>query len=169
MSDYEMTLLTRAEEDKEAAKELIAKVGGETVDEKQLGQKPLAYPVKKERAAYFTLLRFRLDPEAILVLNKELLLSGHVLRHMITTAKAKAPVTAGIIDRAVKAVKTRERASQEEKEPAVSSPVAQIKEEPARPGKPLKKTKAQKAADEKQAKDRQKAIEAELEKILREE
>lgn len=161
MERYQLTLLSKNEDDKEAVKELIGKIGGEVTDERALGQKPLAYPIKKERVAHFTLLHFLLDPERVLELNRELLLSGHVLRHMITTAKAKTPVAfleqKGMGPTEEELVKpVREGGEPKEKEPA-------------RPAKEGKKTQAQTKAEAQAAKDRQKRIEEELEKILREE
>jgi len=155
-----MTLLTKSESDKDAVKDLIGKTGGEVTDDRPLGPKPLAYPIKKEKQAYFTLLRFKTDPEGVLALNKEMLLSGHVLRHMVTTARARVPVAAIVERAATKAVPVGEA---EEKAP-VSQAAEPVKEE-----KPVKRTKEQVKAEKQAAEVRQKKIEAELEKILSEE
>jgi len=157
MADYEITLLSKAEDDKEAAKDLISKVGGEVTAERPLGQKSLAYPIKKERIASVTLLRFRMDPEQVLTLNKELLLSGQILRHMITTARAKMPAAA-VLGKP-HAAKTAETVEEVKKEPA----------EEVKPAKAAKKTREELKQEAQVAKDRQKKIEAELEKILSEE
>lgn len=165
MTQYEMTLLTKTEPDKDAVKDLIVKTGGEVTDERPLGQRPLAYPIKKEKRAYFTLLRFKIDPESLLALNKELLLSGNVLRQMVTTAKARVPVAA-IVERA--AVKSAPEGTAPEKTPGMIRTAA-ADTEPAAATKPVKKTKEQIKAEKQAAESRQKKIEAELEKILSEE
>jgi ribosomal protein S6 len=154
MEQYQITILTKTEADKDAVKDIIGKVGGELTDERSLGQRALAYPIKKERVAYFTLLTFTMEPEQVLTLNKELLLSGHLLRHMITTAP-KAPVRLPASPPAIK--KSVASASKADAEPL-----------PSTPAKTVKKTKAQLKAEAAAAKERQKRIEEELEKILKE-
>jgi ribosomal protein S6 len=154
MAHYQMTLLTKSEADKQAVKELIEKEGGTVTDERPLGERPLAYPIKKERHAYFTALRFTLPGEQVLELNRELLLSGHVLRHMVTTARAKTPVATSLIDQPLRKAAKAEVLSQAE---------------PAKEESPKKKTKDQLRAEKQATADRQKKIEAELAKILSEE
>ena len=168
MTEYDLTVLTKAEGDKEAVKDTIAKVGGEVTDERPLGSRPLAYPIKKERAAYFTLLRFKMEPEKVLTLNRELLLSGNLLRHMITTAHARAPVTAGIVEPDRPGRPAPARAEMPTKEVAPEE-VVEARSAAARKVKPVKKTKAQEKAETQAAKERQKKIEEELAKILKEE
>lgn len=178
MADYEITILTKAESDKDAVKDLVTKVGGDVTDERPLGSRPLAYPIKKEKHAYFTLVRFKMEPERVVTLNHELLLSGHLLRHMITTAKARTPILAGIIGKqpTIKEITlAKEGVASEIAEAKPMAPPdrtgGQAGSQAEKPlaGPALKKTKAEQKVEAQAVKERQKKIEAELEKILKEE
>lgn len=165
MNGYQMTLLTKSEPDKEVIKDLIGKTGGKVTDEQSLGQRPLAYPIKKERQAYFTLLKFTMEPEGLLALNKKLLLSENLLRHMLTTAKARVPSAAAIKKAATKA----EPVAGAEEGPIAGPAIEPAAKEGPLAGQAAKKTKGQIKAEKQAEESRQKKIEAELEKILGEE
>ena len=83
MARYELTFLTRSEEDQVGVPELLCQLGATTENVVAMGRHKLAYPIKKETsAAYFSYL-FTLEPTKVAELNQKLVRNDQVLRHLL--------------------------------------------------------------------------------------
>ncbi len=65
-------------------KEHINSSGGSVSFEDFWGRKNLAYPIKKETAAIYTVLHFTLGADKLKALDEELRLDNNVIRHLVT-------------------------------------------------------------------------------------
>ncbi len=84
---YELTVITRTEEEAEAAKKLIDDLNGKITETKKLGSRRLAYPIEKEVTGFYTSFDFTCRPKQILDLNRRLSLLNQILRHLIIIKK----------------------------------------------------------------------------------
>jgi small subunit ribosomal protein S6 len=71
-------------------KEIITREGGVVVQEKDLGKKKFAYPVRKFQSGHYHLLYFSGPPTAISELERILKLSEDVLRFLTVKLEEKA-------------------------------------------------------------------------------
>ena len=90
MNKYEMMFIVKATIDEakvsetaENLKSVITSMKGEITDSKDLGQKKLAYPIKKELNGYYFLMQLEATKEAEAELNRKAGLDENVLRHLI--------------------------------------------------------------------------------------
>ena len=72
-------------------KEVIVKAGGELLETKTLGEKQLAYPIKKHRSGVYVLFNLALPPQAVKKISDAFILMPEVVRSMIVK---KEPVKA---------------------------------------------------------------------------
>jgi small subunit ribosomal protein S6 len=56
---------------------------GNLTDSKNLGNKKLAYPIKKEATGYYYVLNFEATPEIVAEVDRKARIDESVLRHMI--------------------------------------------------------------------------------------
>ncbi len=63
---------------------LVVANGGEIVRSENLGKLKLAYPIKHQKHGYYWLVQFDAEPDTLTKLDKDLRLSDHVVRHLIT-------------------------------------------------------------------------------------
>lgn len=86
MKKYETLFIFDPREEPEGlqnfVKDLFKEQGGEILEEKEMGVKRLAYPIKKRDRGYYYLLTSKLDPLKNEVLKRELNLKEPVLRYM---------------------------------------------------------------------------------------
>lgn len=83
MAHYELTFLTRSEDDRGGMNELISLLGGKVTAETALGFRKLATSVKKETsAAYFTY-QIELPVDKLEEFNIKLKRNDHVLRYLL--------------------------------------------------------------------------------------
>lgn len=88
MKQYEMTFLTREEiKGAEPILKEIEALEGKIISTSTIGEKTLAYPVKKEKSAFFTTAIFEITPEKLPDLNRKLALKDDILRHLIIVYK----------------------------------------------------------------------------------
>ncbi len=91
MRKYELTIVFRPKLDDKARKKLLETVKDWLKDvkvskEEEWGQKPLAYPIKKEQAGYFVMLQ--LEGESLPSdVERRLLQTDEVLRHLLIRTK----------------------------------------------------------------------------------
>ena len=90
---YSLTLVLRSTL-KEGDREKITKKIKESFDkakieEKDLGQKALAYPIKKEVSGYFITMKIETDVVVPADFEKKLLLNDDILRHLFIKTKVK--------------------------------------------------------------------------------
>lgn len=90
MNKYEMMFIVKTTIDEtaisainESLKTVITSMNGEITDAKDLGQKKLAYPIKKEITGHYFLVNFNGDNELIAELDRKARIDENVLRHMI--------------------------------------------------------------------------------------
>lgn len=90
MNKYEMMFIVKAtiEEAKvaevaENLKSVITSMKGEITDSKDMGQKKLAYPIKKELTGFYFVVNFNADNEIVAELDRKARIDENVIRHMI--------------------------------------------------------------------------------------
>jgi small subunit ribosomal protein S6 len=90
MHDYELVAIISPEVDEERMSKIVDKVtqsingrGGTVEEIKNWGKRKLAYPVKKFLEADYVLARFKLRPQSIKELEKEIRSSGDILRYLV--------------------------------------------------------------------------------------
>ena len=67
----------------ETYKNLIETLKGKVVEAKELGEKKLAYPIKKELNGYYYVMQVEADKEAIQEFDRKIRLDETILRHLI--------------------------------------------------------------------------------------
>ena len=87
MNDYEMTFVLYAEEErfkngKEQVKKELEQVGAKIEKEEDLGDRSLAYPIKKEERGHYLYLETQISPEKVSDLDKNLKLASDVLKYL---------------------------------------------------------------------------------------
>lgn len=90
MNKYEMMFIVKAtmESDQvkktaENMKKVVSECGGKVSEYKELGEKKLAYPIKKELNGYYFLMQLDATKEAVAELSRKAGLDENVLRHLI--------------------------------------------------------------------------------------
>ena len=71
-----------AEEAVQSLNKILEDKGSETIRIERGGKRRLAYPIRKQRYGYYTLIHFRALPEALLELERTYRLSDRVLRYI---------------------------------------------------------------------------------------
>lgn len=64
-------------------KKLITDDSGEVTNFKEMGQRKLAYPIKKQLNGFYYLINFNATTETIKELDRKLKLDENIIRHMI--------------------------------------------------------------------------------------
>ena len=90
MTNYEIMFIvkTTMESDKikgtiEAMKKIITDGKGKIVETKEMGERKLAYPIKKELTGYYYVLKVEASKEAIAEFDRKALIDENILRHLI--------------------------------------------------------------------------------------
>ncbi len=90
MNKYEIMFIVKAtmesadvKKTAESFKKLISDLKGKVVDYKELGEKKLAYPIKKELNGYYFLMHVEAPKDCILEFDRKIRLDENVLRHLI--------------------------------------------------------------------------------------
>lgn len=90
MNKYEMMFIVKATIDEakvsevaENLKSVITSMKGEITDSKDMGQKKLAYPIKKEVTGFYFVVNFNADNETVAELDRKARIDENVIRHMI--------------------------------------------------------------------------------------
>ena len=90
MKKYEVMFIVNAtmESDKvkstaESMKKVIEDAGSKVVEFKELGEKKLAYPIKKQINGYYYVMTIEATKEAQAELNRKAGLDENILRHLI--------------------------------------------------------------------------------------
>ena len=96
MRDYELMLITPVSLDKEhedaltkKVTDLISKNKGKVTENKPLGKKKLAYPLQGQNEAIYSLVIFEGENQTVSELDRNLKISGEVLRHGIFKLEKK--------------------------------------------------------------------------------
>lgn len=90
MTKYEIMFIVKATMESEQVKatadnmqSIITSAKSKVVEFKELGEKKLAYPIKKEINGYYFVMQVEATKEAIAELDRKALLDENVLRHLI--------------------------------------------------------------------------------------
>ena len=90
MNKYEIMFIVKAtmesadvEKSAETYKNLIETLKGKVVEAKELGEKKLAYPIKKELNGYYYVMQVEANKEAIQEFDRKIRLDETILRHLI--------------------------------------------------------------------------------------
>lgn len=90
MNKYEMMFIVKAtmESDQvkataENMKKVVSSCGGKVTEFKELGEKKLAYPIKKELSGYYFVMEIEATKETEAELSRKAGLDENVLRHLI--------------------------------------------------------------------------------------
>ena len=90
MNKYEIMFIVKATNESEQVnavannlKTLASVNNSKVLEFKELGQKKLAYPIKKEINGYYFVMQVEADHETIKELDRKALLDENVLRHLI--------------------------------------------------------------------------------------
>jgi small subunit ribosomal protein S6 len=88
MKNYEIVAAFRVKENQyetglKALKELFIKHKMKITAEKDMGDRDLAYPVKKEERGHYHLVNFQAAPDGILKLDSDIKLLKEVLKYLI--------------------------------------------------------------------------------------
>lgn len=90
MTNYEIMFIvkTTIESDKlkktiDAMKKIITDGKGKIVETKEMGERKLAYPIKKELNGYYYVLKIQASSDVISEFDRRALLDEAVLRHLI--------------------------------------------------------------------------------------
>jgi len=90
MTNYEIMFIVKttmeAEKQKKTIdmmKKIITDGKGKIVEAKDMGEKKLAYPIKKELSGYYYVLKVEATPEVVSEFDRRALIDEAVLRHLI--------------------------------------------------------------------------------------
>ena len=90
MKKYEMMFIVKATMESDAVKataegikKVVTDCEGKVVEFKELGEKKLAYPIKKELNGYYFVMQFESGKEGQAELDRRAGLDENVLRHLI--------------------------------------------------------------------------------------
>lgn len=90
MNKYEMMFIVKATMDSEnvkkvaeSLKNLVTELKGNLIDYKELGEKKLAYPIKKQLSGYYFLMHFEGNKEIEAEINRKARLDENIIRHLI--------------------------------------------------------------------------------------
>lgn len=88
MRQYELVAVLNSEEDqfkagKQAVADLLAQFKAIDVKEDDMGDRPLAYPIRKKMRAHYVLYRMSMDPTTIVSLERAIKLSPPILKHLV--------------------------------------------------------------------------------------
>ena len=90
MNKYEIKFIVKAdvsEEDEKntvkAFEKVLTDMGAKIINSKDLGQKKLAYEIKKQVRGYYHLLNVECDSKAVKEFDRKALIDEKILRHLI--------------------------------------------------------------------------------------
>lgn len=90
MNKYEIMFIVKATQESadvkktaENAKKILTSDNANVIEFKELGEKKLAYPIKKELNGYYYVLQVEASKETITEFDRKIKLDENVLRHLI--------------------------------------------------------------------------------------
>ena len=89
MNKYEIMFILKSNEEEaiktqvSELKAIITDMNGEIVNEKEMGNRKLAYPIKKELNGYYYVINVNANNEAIAEFDRKARISENVIRHLI--------------------------------------------------------------------------------------
>jgi len=92
MKNYEITFITQEDQKEKPVKTILEGLNGKILNTSSLGQKTLAFPIKKEKSGFYTTVNFEIEPEKLTDLNKKLALEEEILRFLIVNIQPAAAI-----------------------------------------------------------------------------
>ena len=89
MNKYEIMFILKSNEEEaiktqvSELKAIITDMKGEIVEEKEMGNRKLAYPIKKELNGYYYVMNVNANNETIQEFDRKARISENVLRHLV--------------------------------------------------------------------------------------
>lgn len=87
--NYDLTLLLVTKEELKKIKELIKSFSGKIVEENEWGEKTLAYPIRKNRTAFFYNWLIEMETQEINELRRKLNFEEKVIRYLLLISSRK--------------------------------------------------------------------------------
>jgi small subunit ribosomal protein S6 len=92
MRQYELVAVLNSEEEefkagKQAVIDLLSQFKAIDLKEDDMGDRPLAYPIKKKARAHYMLYRMNIEQSAVVALERALKLSPLVLKHLVVKSE----------------------------------------------------------------------------------
>ncbi len=93
MREYELIAVFPSEEElfrqgKEAVAAELAKQGARDVKEEDMGDRQLAYEIKKRQRGHYVLFKMNLDPQKVVPAERAFKLNQNVLKYLFVRAEA---------------------------------------------------------------------------------
>lgn len=93
MRQYELVAVLPSEEDafkkgKEAVAADLAQFGAADVKEEDMGDRPLAYHIRKKERGHYILYRINLDPASVTPLERAFKLNTSILKYLLVKVEA---------------------------------------------------------------------------------
>lgn len=89
MNKYEIMFILKTNEEEAIKREvselkaIITNLKGEITNEKEIGNKKLAYPIKKELNGYYYVINCNANNEAVAEFDRKARINENVIRHLI--------------------------------------------------------------------------------------
>ena len=90
MTNYEIMFIVKTTMESEnikktieSMKKIITDCKGKIVETKEMGERKLAYPIKKELSGYYYVLKVEADSETVHEFDRRALIDETILRHLI--------------------------------------------------------------------------------------
>lgn len=89
MNKYEIMFILKSNEEEAIKnqvsefKAIITDMKGEIVEEKEMGNRKLAYPIKKELNGYYYVMTVNANNEAVAEFDRKARISENVIRHLV--------------------------------------------------------------------------------------
>jgi small subunit ribosomal protein S6 len=83
MKSYELTVLVRNEKEVDAVKAIITEFSGKVGKEEKWGKRDLAFPIAKEKSAFFFTYQLELDPKSISEMKKKMNYDEKIVRYLL--------------------------------------------------------------------------------------
>ena len=89
MNKYEIMFILKSNEEEaiknevSTLKAIITDMSGEIVDEKEMGNRKLAYPINKEINGYYYVMNVNANNDAIAEFDRKAKINENVIRHLI--------------------------------------------------------------------------------------
>lgn len=89
MNKYEIMFILKSNEEEAIKNEvsnlkaIITDMNGEVTNEKEMGNRKLAYPIKKELNGYYYVMNVNANNEAIAEFDRKAKINENVIRHLI--------------------------------------------------------------------------------------
>lgn len=93
MRQYELVVVLPSEEDgfragKESVAADLAQFKAADIKEEDMGDRPLAYPIRKKERGHYILYKISLDPQSVIPLERAFKLNTSVLKYLLVKVEA---------------------------------------------------------------------------------